>query len=59
MDWGYNMARELCTCNSPIISINSYIEDKGEHKHLIQEYGCNNPKCDKYKVIRRRSDDII
>lgn len=53
------MARELCTCKKPIISLNSYIEDKGEHKYLIQEYGCNNPKCDRYKVVIRKSESAI
>jgi len=51
------MARELCSCKSPIISIDSYCTEPDENGHIdqIQKYGCLNKECIKYKVVIRDS----
>ena len=57
MDWGYNMARELCSCKSPIISIDSHCTEPDTSGHIdqIQKYGCRNPECPMYNVPIRQS----
>lgn len=61
MDWGYNMARELCTCRSPIISIDSYCTEPDANGHIdqIQKFGCLNKDCPKYKVPIRQTKTSV
>ena len=51
------MARELCSCKSPIISIDSHCTEPDASGHIdqIQKYGCRNPECPMYNVPIRQS----
>ncbi len=54
------MSREVCSCRSPIIVIDSYTEiDDDKTVYQVQELGCRNKDCPKYDVsIRTRKDKI-
>lgn len=51
------MARELCSCGKPIISIDSHCTEPDHNGHIdqVQKYGCRNPKCPMYNVAIRHS----
>lgn len=53
--------RELCSCKSPIISIDSHLTEPDSNGKIdqIQEMGCRNKNCPKYNMSIRIVRDPV